>query len=104
MPKKQGRAPSCNGMFCGYYFREGSIPYKLIEDGILDIDESTDDDHENYKEGHNVALNKFRKSSDETRKLDFCEKCVNNYGLLISEHAKKPPQIKTFKPKNKKKN
>ena len=69
----------------------------------MGIDESTDDDHVNYKDVHNDALKKFRKQS-----CFFCEKCVHNYGLLISEHAENTAQnttqTTTYKPKHKKKN
>ena len=58
----------------------------------MGIDESTDDDHVNYKDVHNDALKKFRKQS-----CFFCEKCVHNYGLLISEHAINTKQNKETK-------
>ena len=103
MPKKQGRAPSCNGTLCGYNFQKGNLPYKLNVKGKLDIDKSTDDDHVNYNEVHNDALDMFHKQS-----CFFCKNCKNNYGLLISEHAKRTAQhtaqTVTYKPKNKKKN
>jgi len=90
MPKKQSRAPSCNGTLCGY--RDGTLPYKLDENGILDIDESTDDDNVNYKDVHNDALKKFRNQS-----CFFCEKCISNYVFLITEHDKKTAENKTQK-------
>ena len=85
MPKTK-----CLGELCRCY-RESALPL-LDEHGK--IRERRNDEHPNFS---NIALTQFRISSVETRKLDFCEKCISNYGLLISEHAINTKQNKETK-------